>query len=190
MNSPQILFQSEDKKGGFSVKKFPECEKFRQHVCELKLHQRPPIMIFGKICKQNRNVGFYSDAVPEGYKYNTLSTPSFPLTPELKELLDLVNKEYKCDFNGILVNEYLNGNDYVGSHTDKNTGPEGVVALCYGATRKFRIRSLEGKLIKDIDVHDGYIYHMYGNFNDKYKHEIPVQKKIKTSRISLTFRKH
>jgi len=31
---------------------------------------------------------------------------------------------------------------------------------------------------------------MGGNFQKLYTHEIPIQKKIKESRISFTFRKH
>jgi alkylated DNA repair dioxygenase AlkB len=96
-------------------------------------------------------------------------------------------------FNGILVNKYIDGNDYIGAHSDDEIGLDGigVVAISYGSERIFRIRNKNDKTIvcDELTTHCG-ILHMGGNFQKLYTHEIPMQKKIKESRISFTFRKH
>lgn len=104
-----------------------------------------------------------------------------------------MNTEYKDDFNGILINRYNSGEDYIGAHSDNENGlsKSGVVAFVYGATRTLRIRNKRTKeVIVDLDVPDGYTYRMTAEFNRYYTHEIPIQKTIKEPRVSLTFRKH
>ena len=56
-----------------------------------KLKVRPEIKVFGKICHQNRDVGFFSDE-STGYKYSGYIAESIPLTSALKTLLDIVNE--------------------------------------------------------------------------------------------------
>lgn len=157
-----------------------------------KLTSRPEIKIFGKICHQNRNVGFFSDE-SIGYRYSNKLARSIPLTPALQDLLSLVNEITKSDFNGILINEYESGNDSIGAHSDDESGlgKNGVVAISMGATRKFRITDKKTKkIVKDIDLEDGYMIHMGGDFQKEFKHEIPVQKLVLGSRLSFTFRRH
>jgi len=91
------------------------------------------------------------------------------------------------------VNKYVNGNDYIGAHSDSEIGVDdkGVVALSYGAERIFRIRSKKDKkIVHEEPTTNGSLMHMGGAFQKIYTHEIPVQKKIKNARISITFRKH
>ena len=84
---------------------------------DTKLLYYPPIIVYGKEVIQRRNVGFFSnDSI--GYYYSKKLLKSQPLTDNLKELLDLINNFFSCDFNGILVNKYKDGSDYVGLHTD------------------------------------------------------------------------
>lgn len=155
------------------------------------LEERPPLVIFGKPACQPRNVGFFSDA-SIGYKYSTTMMPSKPLTDGLKEMLAIVNCLFSADFNGILINTYQDGNDNIGKHSDneKDLSCVGVVAISYGAVRKFRIRDRGGKIIMDIPTTSGSIMWMEGDFQKEFTHEIPVEKKIKTSRTSFTFRCH
>lgn len=110
------------------------------------LHEKPPLIIYGKPARQPRNVGFFSDT-SVGYKYSTTLMPSIPLTDGLKEMLDIVNEMFGAEFNGILVNTYLDGKDNIGRHSDneKELSPVGVVAISHGAVRKFRIRDKSKK---------------------------------------------
>jgi alkylated DNA repair dioxygenase AlkB len=157
-----------------------------------KLKVRPEIEIYGKICHQNRNVGFFSDE-SIGYKYSNQLAESIPLTPSLKILLNLVNEITESNFNGILVNFYTSGTDSIGAHSDDESGlgRNGVVAISMGSERKFRIRDKKTKkIVKDIDLESGSIIHMGGDFQKEFTHEIPVQKRVLGVRTSFTFRHH
>jgi alkylated DNA repair dioxygenase AlkB len=159
---------------------------------EPQLEERPEIIIYGKKCKQHRNVGFFSDE-SIGYKYSKKLMESKPLSKDMTDLLTEINKMLGTKFNGILVNKYIDGSDYIGAHSDDETGLDsiGVVAISYGSERIFRIRNKHDKTIvcDELTTHGGII-HMGGNFQTLYTHEIPIQKKIKEPRISFTFRKH
>ncbi len=159
---------------------------------EPQLEERPEIIMFGKKCKQHRNVGFFSNE-SIGYKYSKKMMNSKPLSKFMSELLHIVNKETCAEFNGILVNKYMNGNDYISAHSDDVTGLDsfGVVSISYGSERIFRIRNKETKEIvcDELTTHCS-ILNMGGNFQKLYTHEIPIQKKIKEPRVSFTFRKH
>ena len=67
------------------------------------LEERPEIVVFGKKCRQNRNVGFFSDQ-SIGYKYSNNLMKSQPLQEKLGVLLTIVNNTLGTEFNGILVN--------------------------------------------------------------------------------------
>ena len=159
---------------------------------DTKLIVRPKIIIYGKEAHQNRNIGFFSNT-SIGYFYSGQLAESIPLTSNLKLLLDDINSMFKSNFNGILVNKYIDGNNNIGAHSDdeKNLDPIGVVALSYGAIRKFRIRDkITRKIIIDIPTESNEIIHMGGDFQKEFTHEIPIEKKVKTTRYSFTFRKH
>ena len=116
-------------------------EKIIEEIKE-KLEVKPEIIVFGKVCNQNRNIAFYSnDSI--GYHYSNRLLRSKPLTVNIQMLLNYINEKFNSDFNGILINQYMDGNDYISAHSDDETnlGTIGVVALSYGAQRNFRIRN-------------------------------------------------
>lgn len=157
-----------------------------------RLVHRPEIKVFGKICHQPRDVGFFSDD-SVGYRYSRQIMRSQSLTPSLSSLLEIINREFDANFNGILVNLYVDGNDSIGDHSDDEAsiGKEGVIAISTGAVRKFRIRDKSSrKIVKDIEMEHGMILQMCGDFQKEFTHGIPVEKRIKESRISFTFRHH
>lgn len=128
---------------------YPHYDLLKQCVIEanLILDERPEIIVFGKVCKQQRSVGFFSDK-SIGYHYSNKLMASKPLSPNMKELLLTVNILLGTEFNGMLMNTYKDGNDYIGAHSDSEIGIEqGVVSLSFGAERNFRIRSKRDKTI-------------------------------------------
>ena len=157
-----------------------------------KLIINPPIFVFGKKAYQHRSVGFFSNT-SVGYYYSNQLAKSIQLTPNLVKLLDIMNTKFNADFNGILINKYNDGNDYISAHSDdeKNLDMVGVVAISFGAIRTFRIRDkTTKKIITDIKTKPFEIIHMGGNFQKEFIHEIPIEKKVKDCRYSFTFRKH
>jgi alkylated DNA repair dioxygenase AlkB len=156
------------------------------------LEERPNVIIYGKVMKQPRSVGFFSD-ISHGYRYAKNTMCSKPLTPALSELIRSINSIIGSEFNGILVNKYKDGNDHICAHSDDESRLDvnGVVSISYGAARIFRIRDKATKnIVYDEPTTHCSIFHMGGDFQKIYTHEIPVQKKIKEPRISFTFRKH
>ena len=171
-----------------------EDELIEQCVTEVKdqLVPRPEFILYDKVCHQNRNLAFFSNT-SSGYKYSTYLAKSIPLTPSLEKLLELVNTYHHTEFNGILVNEYVNGADYIGPHSDEERCLDkiGVVAVSYGASRLFRIRDKKTKkIVLDLYTDSGQFIQMGGKFQKEFTHEIPIQKKIQGTRFSFTFRKH
>ena len=155
------------------------------------LEEKPVLRLFGKDVRQPRSIGFFSDT-SIGYKYSTTTMAAKPLTAGLKEMLRIVNGMFPMgNFNGVLVNTYQNGLDNISKHRDneKQVSPVGVLAISYGAVRKFRIRDDAG-IVMDVPTISGSIMWMQGDFQKEFTHEIPVEKKVKTSRTSFTFRSH
>lgn len=152
----------------------------------------PTIYIYGKECVQHRSIGFFSDT-SIGYEYSGQIANSQPLTNSLKILLENMNNLMNSNLNGILVNKYSNGEEYIGKHSDdeRHISDMGVIMMSYGESRKFRIRDKnDGKIVMDIPTNNNEIIIMGGRFQEEFTHEIPVQKKIKGARYSFTFRSH
>ena len=157
-----------------------------------KLENKPKIYLFGKECHQQRDVGFFSDE-SVGYWYSRTLMESQPLTHHMQQLLVYINNIYGSEYNGILINRYLTGEEYIGAHSDDESGLDksGVVALSWGSTRKFRIRNKKTKKIfMDVPLEHLSIINMGGDFQKEFTHEVPAEKKVKNMRISLTFRRH
>jgi len=187
---------------------YPLTDALKKCLDNIPLNHKPEVRVFNKICHQQRNVGFYSDGTV-GYTYSGQTTNIFPLSPhpELVSVLEKVNEDLSLDFNGILINEYVDGSNTIGAHSDNETGLEEldvvidhgdfklwgsvVVSLAYGAARKFRVRDKKTKkIVLDVDHTPGGLLLMVGDFQKEFTHEIPKQMKIKEGRTSLTFRKH
>ena len=124
----------------------PEMCNLIQECVELidsELDVNPEIKVYGKVCHQHRSIGFYSDT-SKGYNYSSTITPSKKMHPCLRELLIYINDKFDYNYNGILINKYSGGEDYIGKHSDDENGLDsrvGVIALSYGEIRKFRIRN-------------------------------------------------
>ena len=183
-----------------SLSTYPNRDLLNQCVEAAKpfLHHKPTIVVYGKHAHQRRNVGFFSDE-SRGYRYSHTLMPSQPLPEALRRLLADINQQFGAAFNGILVNEYQDGNDYIGAHSDDESGLDaraGVIAISVGATRKFRIRkkpadyTMAGERVMDILTTDSQVMQMGGDFQREFKHEIPAEKKVKEARVSFTFRRH
>jgi len=182
----------------FNLSSIPDCEITQELMTkcvidiEDKLDIRPPIKIYDKIVNQRRDVGFFSDK-SIGYYYSRQLAKSKPMTLNLDLLLKLINNMFGSKFNGILINRYCSGEEYIGAHSDdeKNLNNTGVVAISYGGKRIFRIRNKNTKeIFQDIPISNLDLIHMGGDFQKEFTHEIPATKKLVDIRYSFTFRHH
>ena len=127
-----------------------------------KLIDKPQIFIFGKKCYQQRSIGFFSNT-SIGYYYSNQLAKSIPLTNSLSIILNLINSKFNADFNGILINKYKDGTEYISAHSDdeKSLDSIGVVAISIGAIRTFRIRNkIDNKIHTNIKTMPFDIIHM------------------------------
>ena len=155
------------------------------------LNVNPKFKCFGRDCIMHRAIGFFSNS-SRGYFYSKQLEASKPLTSSLVILLENINSIFNSDFNGILINRYENGLDYISQHSDNETelSDIGVVALNYGAIRTFKLVNKKTKKITKVPMKSGKILHMSGDFQKEFTHGIPIEKKITEVRYSFTFRKH
>jgi alpha-ketoglutarate-dependent dioxygenase alkB family protein 2 len=112
-------------------------------------------------------------------------------------LKNVVSKQFNCNFNFVLINRYADGNDYIGFHADdekdlQNDSP--IVGLTFGAERDFQFKNIKsGKNYmfnksNSLVLHHGSCISMQYPTNQFWKHSVPKRAKIKSPRISLTFR--
>jgi alkylated DNA repair dioxygenase AlkB len=195
MHIPEVLIDTGDSKF-WVIKNYTK--DYYEELAQLQLVEEPPINIMGKQCHQRRNIGFFSDT-SIGYEYSRQTMYSKPLSmaPVLQHLIPAINTSLSTNFNGVLVNRYINGEKYIGAHSDDEkaldkNGRNMVVGLAYGpGVRTFRIRDKETKKIVLDYLHEPCtLIVMEGNFQKCFTHEIPMQKRVQGDRISITFRNH
>ena len=61
------------------------------------LNDYPEIIVYGRMCKQRRSIGFFSDE-SVGYKYSGQMEKAQPLTENLRLLLNYINNKFESDF--------------------------------------------------------------------------------------------
>lgn len=162
----------------------------------------PKTVLYGKECTMHRRVGFFSDE-SVGYKFARQEAVAVPTTSHIRNCLLKINSLCGTQFNGVLVNHYRSGEDYIGPHPDeeKSLAPSkanGIVldgkivaAISLGTERTFRVRNKTTKeIVMDIPTRHGQLLIMDGFFQEEFLHEIPPQKRIEGDRISLTARVH
>jgi len=140
-----------------------------------------------------RSVSFFSDFVTVNYMYgNVRVCKSQKLTPSLKEMLDFINEKFNSDYNGIIINYYKNGLNYIEKHSDsQNHTPNGVLLISYGGLRNFRIfDKITDVKVKDIPLISGQMIHMYGDFQSEFTHDVERDESITTERYSISLHKY
>jgi len=139
-----------------------------------------------------RKVSFFSDVIEEDYMYGKVRVcKSQKLTPALKELLDFINVRFNSDYNGIIVNYYKDGSQYIEKHSDsQNHPPNGVLLISYGGLRNFRVfDKITDVKVKDIPLVMAEMVHMGGEFQSEFTHDVERDETITEERYSISFHK-
>jgi alkylated DNA repair dioxygenase AlkB len=169
-----------------------------------KLLIKPEIVIYVSSQAQRREgkVGFFlrvaelakrQSNISKGYKYSNKLMVSQSIEENLMVLLNFVNNLFEKNFNGILINRYNSGEEYISAHSDdeSNLDNVGILTISYGQERTFRVRNKNDKSIKlDHLCKSGKILIMLNDFQKHFTHEIPIEKNKNGVRYSITFRKH
>jgi alkylated DNA repair dioxygenase AlkB len=184
--------------GGMRIASVTIPKPMLRQLLQLPLEDRPPITVFGKKTRMPRNCGNFGPK----YSFSGSKLTTQPITPELQALIDAVNEATGGQFNQCLVNQYHDGSQSIGKHSDDEKEMDvelGVVSIAFGQPRIFRTREKGKKGFSDWQPEntDPHMIWLWGTFNNTHTHEIPKQLRIKSRdaqddrfvRTSFTFRK-
>lgn len=149
------------------------------------------IMMFGKRTKVPRLTSWYADPNVK-YSYSGLQLIPREWTAELLEIKTMAEQLSDNIFNSVLLNYYRGGADSMGWHSDdeRELGVNPIIAsITFGYPRRFLIREkADYSNKKEIELEDGSVLVMRGDFQETYQHSIPKTAKTVGERLNLTFR--
>ena len=150
--------------------------------------QQNNIKMFGKKIALPR----LEAVIGEGtYSYSGVTLKTAPWSESFRNLKELVEKESGYQFQIVMGNQYRDGNDHVGWHSDdeKMMGrrPE-IASLSLGAIRKFQLRHKVTKEIYTFQLTHGSLLVMQPGCQKEWQHRICKEPKIQGLRVNWTFR--
>jgi|GEM_PF-5996298 len=184
-----------------------------QKLFELRPIERGTVILYDQETPSSRwhrsylnTPSFNANYENRSYMYSGKDPSDDTSLPELfQPYLDFSNKE-KCEdpYNQVIINWYLDGNDYIAAHSDcqmhmKPNAGISIITLCEEEKdfRELLFTPKKNGLTENdfiynrlkISALNGSIITMYGDTQHKFRHKVPKAAHIKTSRISITLRK-
>ncbi len=108
-------------------------------------------------------------------------------------LLDQINTACGCRFNGCLLNLYRHGDDRMGWHADDEADidqSQPIASLSLGSSRDFQLRHRHQRQHRHtLTLTSGDLLVMHPGCQQDWLHAVPQRKRVKESRINLTFRR-
>ena len=168
------------------------------------LTHNPEFSLYGKRCRMRRAHGFFAKpADSHGYFFSGQLAASIEPPQAVAQLLALVNGTCGTRYNGVLVNRYADGDDYISDHRDDEKALDpthGVLTLSYGAERTLLIKPWNPAQKAPSPKKDGgwvatrtreyHALQMAGaDFQRRFTHGIPKERAAGV-RFSATFRVH
>ena len=157
--------------------------------------QPTEIWMFGKKVAIPRRQAMYGHS----YSYSGVTVESRCPTPELAKLVlfhaQLMSLDQPYEYNGVLVNWYEGGGEYIGAHADDESDLSGgpILSYSFGCTRIFRIRKIvpgsgANPVVLNVSLPHGSCCVMGGRMQDLYQHELPKMLRVTGNRINMTVR--
>ena len=171
-----------------------ECEDIFNHLNNIEVEYRKQYKgMYGRIMSVPRGQASFTlnDKIHYNYKVSGGSPPNYLMDEKLKIITENINNKLNTNFNTILMNVYKDGDDCISFHKDKEDGwveKTGFATLSFGAERDFCLKQVATSENKNISHKNGMVIYMPYPMNDYFLHAVPKRKKIKDTRISLTFR--
>ncbi|MDP2562711.1 alpha-ketoglutarate-dependent dioxygenase AlkB [Psychrobium sp. 1_MG-2023] len=125
------------------------------------------------------------------YEYSSLLINAQPWPKYANKLKQKLRNDFGLYFNGVLVNQYLNGRQHVGWHDDDE--PElirsaTIASISVGASRDFSLRHNNSREVVTIPLHSGDLLLMHSPMQQQWQHCLPKRLKVEESRLNFTFR--
>jgi len=152
--------------------------------------------MFGRSLAVPRRVGWYGD-LGVSYSYSGVTHSAQRWLAPLADIRRKLQQTLETQFNFVLLNNYRNGEDSMGWHSDDEyeLGGEPVIAsLSLGATRRFRIRphrrpGAGGRRSSwKLELANGSLLVMWGHSQSGFQHCVPKSAGATGARINLTYR--
>lgn len=151
------------------------------------------LTMFGKTIEEPRKVMWFG---PKSYTYAGRKNKPLKWTQLLIDLgelaSDTVNKILgeEIGFNSVFCNLYKDGDNYIGWHADDEPGLASpiIASISFGASRDFKLQHNKSKEIWTFVLSTGDLVLMHADCQKNYKHSLPKRKRVKESRINLTYR--
>jgi alkylated DNA repair dioxygenase AlkB len=183
------------KKSWIDIGKLPEELSNANFTTLWNIHPKKfgEVKIYGKLINTPR----WQQSYGRDYKFSGITHKALPFPAEFKPFLKWVNTlDYEGEFNQILANWYENGLHNIGKHSDSETDHvkgAPIISISLGETRTFRLRKIGQKgIYKDIELSNGTVLVMGGNFQREFTHEIPKitgeKGKAIGKRVNITIR--
>lgn len=173
-----------------SIMTIKKAQEYYEKLLQQIKWENDKAIIFGKLIVTKRKVAWYGDH-PFDYTYSKTTKSALPWNKELIELKEMVEAKTGETFNSCLLNLYHSGDEGMAWHSDgeKDLKKNGAIAsLSFGAERKFLFKHKMTKQNVSVQLEKGSLLVMKGVTQSHWLHRLPPTKKVKTSRINLTFR--
>ena len=170
----------------------PQASSYWFDLCQNQIAwEQPQVRVYGKYHRVPRLSAFLADA-SVSYRYSGVMHQGQGWPDWFAPLLEQVNESCSAQFNGCLFNLYRNGDDRMGWHADDEqeidqTRP--IASLSLGATRDFCLRHRQDPMRREtLVLADGDLLVMHPGCQQQWMHGVPSRRRIRTSRVNLTFR--
>ncbi|KYH08232.1 MULTISPECIES: alpha-ketoglutarate-dependent dioxygenase AlkB [Chryseobacterium] len=167
-----------------------EADLLRNKLLDTAIWEQRTQKMYDKVVLTPRLTGWYGDSKYSDSEEN--KKPTNPWTPELFSLKQRIEKEFDCQFNGVLLNLYRDQNDSVAWHRDKESryGKRPVIAsISLGQTRNFDFRKKDHHSSKYcLPLPHGSLLIMKGDLQENWEHRIAKSTIRMKERINMTFR--
>ncbi|PWN89040.1 hypothetical protein FA10DRAFT_286935 [Acaromyces ingoldii] len=162
--------------------------KWHRELCTLEQWYRPTLKVYGREFQQSRAIAAFSTKAGLKLKYSGHDVDMHaPFPPLLDEIAKKLRRDLGVGFNHAMLNRYESGDVHIGKHSD-NVENKVIVTVSLGAPRSWIMEEKETKERHRWTLANGSLLVMQGDVQRRYTHEIPKEKRIKDSRISITFR--
>ena len=160
-------------------------------TAQLAAQEPTTFMAYGRECTMRRKMLFFGEG---GYRFSGQTCAAAAAMDPVVQRCLAAAQEWLPGANAALVNLYKDGNEYISAHRDneaQHAAGSPILTFSFGAVRTFRIRKWEaGKshpTLHDAPLPSHSVAVMHG-MQQHFTHEIPVQRRVTYSRLSVTVR--
>ncbi|MFM1550137.1 MAG: alpha-ketoglutarate-dependent dioxygenase AlkB family protein [Lentisphaeria bacterium] len=169
-----------------------EADRLLTALLSSLLWEQHRVRVYGRTHPAPRLSAWHGD---EGlrYTYSGLTLEAQPWTPELQDIRSQIEAAAGTSFNTVLLNQYRNGKDSMGWHSDDEPelGTNPVIAsVSFGDARRFIMRHRTRDDIDRVELALGHgsVLIMRGATQHNWQHHVPRTARSVGTRVNLTFR--